>query len=388
MFYSKIQKFTSSLLIFSMLFVLIFRVPFYDMTSYATTPGDFRNLVSILVDQNTYNNSSVKSKIETYADNISGVLENTQVVIIPFPTNTSAFKIASLNESLYFEWYKSVKNVSFESKLVWTVLVWDFKLPVVFKDNESSKTILPFTDFEDKSYIYNHVTNKYEENEENIGWLKAEVWHWVISANWDLNKLGDYFDKNNDFYKWEGLFKTASWILNGDNDNNNDWVKDNVIPWDYKPYVFYYDQFREEKAINYSAYRWYKAYKDNKTDIVYNKFSKDLALRVKDAVMWSWTADIVNMMDDIADWFNVDWTPKEWVVEFWSNTLEYILNAKQALIDAELEWLWELWWVPDIQTRIITKKLINTFVEIFWKWVLSDFRSDVNKSWRYNWKWW
>jgi len=191
--------------------------------SYALDPSDFRKLISILVDENTYSNSTVRSKIETYADNISGVLDNTQVVIIPFPVNTSAFEIASLNESLYFEWYKSVSdNINFESKLVWTVLVWNFDLPVVYKDNESSRTILPFTDFEDKSYIYNHVTNKYEENEENVDWLKAEVWHWVISANWDLNKLNDYFDKNNDFYKWEWLFKTASWILNGDNDDKND----------------------------------------------------------------------------------------------------------------------------------------------------------------------
>jgi len=45
------------------------------------------------------------------------------VVILPTPKNTSAFKIASLNESLFFEGYKGIENVSFQSKLVGTVLV-------------------------------------------------------------------------------------------------------------------------------------------------------------------------------------------------------------------------------------------------------------------------
>jgi hypothetical protein len=31
------------------------------------------------------------------------VLENTRVVILPIPRDASAFKIASLSESLYFE---------------------------------------------------------------------------------------------------------------------------------------------------------------------------------------------------------------------------------------------------------------------------------------------
>jgi hypothetical protein len=50
-------------------------------------------------------------------------------------------------------------------------------LPEVYKNNNSKKTLLPYVDFEDKKYIYNHKTLKYEENNDNIDDLKAEIWH-------------------------------------------------------------------------------------------------------------------------------------------------------------------------------------------------------------------
>jgi hypothetical protein len=36
------------------------------------------------------------------------------------------------------------------------------------QDNEIAKTVLPYTDFLDKSYIFNRETNVYEENFDNI----------------------------------------------------------------------------------------------------------------------------------------------------------------------------------------------------------------------------
>jgi hypothetical protein len=41
--------------------------------------------------------------LERYAEDISSVLDNTQVVILPTPASATAYQIASLNESLYFE---------------------------------------------------------------------------------------------------------------------------------------------------------------------------------------------------------------------------------------------------------------------------------------------
>jgi len=73
--------------------------------------------VSIIVDTDTY--SDIDSELERYAKDIQGVLENTKVVILPTPINTPAFNIASMNEALYYEGYKSLdSNVDFESKLI------------------------------------------------------------------------------------------------------------------------------------------------------------------------------------------------------------------------------------------------------------------------------
>jgi len=73
-------------------------------------------LVSILVDEKTY--SKISSEIKIYSKNISNALENTKVVVLPFPEDASTYDIASINESLYYEGYNSLNDVDFESRLV------------------------------------------------------------------------------------------------------------------------------------------------------------------------------------------------------------------------------------------------------------------------------
>ena len=370
--YSKIQKFISSFIILLLLCSITFRVPFFGFNTYAGN-SDFYNLVSIIVDENTYD--EVDSEIEKYAKNIQGVMKNTKVVILPTPKNTSAFKIASLNEALYFEWYKSVADVDFESKLVWTVLIWDFNLPIVFKENKSSKTILPFTDFENKSYIFNHEFNRYEENKSNIEWIKSEIWHWVISPNlWSFNLnikwLKDYFKKNNDFYNWTWNFKYSDWFLN--------WDKKTWVPSNYKPFVFYYDQIREEKSLNYTSFRWYKTYLSNKEDIVYNRFSKDLSKKISDDILWA-SDNITWLINNISE-KNKFIPKKERIFDIKESTLKQINKLDKNPINTKN--------VPDIQTRHITKNLSKNFIEIFAKWVFWEFRLDVKNAWRYTWTGW
>jgi hypothetical protein len=65
--YSKIQKSISSLVLFSLLFGLTFRVPFFDYKTYAGS-SDYYNLVSIIIDEDTYD--SIASEIKRYASDI------------------------------------------------------------------------------------------------------------------------------------------------------------------------------------------------------------------------------------------------------------------------------------------------------------------------------
>jgi hypothetical protein len=90
-------------LIFFILFNLGLRVPFSQFFAPKTNAEnkDFYNLVSVIVNEDIY--SGVESKLKRYAKDIESVLDNTKVVLIPTPQDASAFQIASLIESLYYE---------------------------------------------------------------------------------------------------------------------------------------------------------------------------------------------------------------------------------------------------------------------------------------------
>jgi len=352
--YTKIQKILSGLVLFSLLFSISFRIPFFSFLKgdVFAQKSTFYNLVSVLVQEDIYN--SVQSNVRRYASDIQGVLENTRVVILPIPKWASAFKIASMNEALYYDGYKWLTNAIFDSKLIWTVLVWDFPIPVVSDKWKKAKTIIPYVDFKDKEYVYNHKTNTYEKNNSNYNQFSAEIWHWVITPNtwtksWDITAINDYFDKNHDYYTGQGKFKTSDWIINA-----KSW-----IPTNYKPYVFYYDQFREKKSINFQAYKWYQAFLANIEDISYNRFSKDLAGRVKDLVLWGSQNTVSNLIKNLPSYVNT-----------WS-----------------LQWsIWpDISKSSDIQTMPITQKTIKRFLEIFNSTSFWNFKKNVHNAWRYNW---
>jgi len=353
--YNKIQKILSGLVLFSLLFSITFRIPFFSFfENVFAQKTNFYNLVSILVQEDIY--PWVKANINRYAKDIQWVLENTRVVILPIPAWASAFKIASMNESLYYDGYKWLTNVKFDSKLIWTVLVWDFPLPVVYDNWKTAKTIVPYVDFKDKQYIYDNKTKKYEKNNSNYDGFKAEIWHWVITPNtWtkvsDISAINNYFDKNHDYYTGQWKFKTTDWIIN--------WKGD--IPSNYKPYVFYYDQFREEKSISFQSYKWYQALLANLEDITYNRFSKQLANRVKNFVLGDSKKQALDLINNLPSYVNTG--ALQW--DLWPNLTKS----------------------SDIQTMPITRKTIKKFIEIFNSASFWDFKKNVYNSWRYNGLW-
>lgn len=347
--YNKFQKFTSSFLIFFLLFSITFRFPIGNIDVLADN-RDYYDLVSIIVDSETY--YEIDSELKRYSKDISSNLENTKVVILPVDKETSVYQIASMNEALYYQWYKAFSDVNYESSLVWTVLVWDIEIPEVYIWEDFSKTIFPYVDFDDKSYIYSSLTNRYESNTENTTGLIAEIWHWVISPNtWDfdddIKKLKDFFDKNNDFYEWKGLYDADKWYMNGDLSDD--------LNQSYEPYVFYFDSVRENQSLNYSSYVWYNLYQENKEDLVYNRFTSDFANYLKEKFSWKDTDDILSMVSNIDD----------------------SIDVSQFSQDENMD-------LQDIQARHIIKNSIKSFVEIFSPWSIGDLRKDIYNAWRYN----
>ena len=218
--FSKLQKIISSFLLFIFFFWQVFWLSFFSLFSNIVNAEnrEFNDLVSIIVTEDVYD--ELNNEIERYAEDIHGYLDNTRVVILPIKNDTTAFTIASMNENLFYEGYKWLKPwVNFESKLIWTVLIWNIKLPIIWDNWKIIKSILPFTDFEDKQFIYNPKTKIFEKNTENIEWIKPEIFHWIISPNtWNKEKnieqIKDFLDKNHDFYIWENLFDSKKKVLN------------------------------------------------------------------------------------------------------------------------------------------------------------------------------
>ncbi|NDK10028.1 VCBS repeat-containing protein [Candidatus Gracilibacteria bacterium] len=348
-----LQKILSGLLIFFLLFSVTLQIPFQQYFSYKAfaAQDEYYNLVSIIVDEDTY--SAVRSKLVRYSRDIQGVLENTKVVILPTPSDASVLDIASLNESLYNEGYKSVKdNINFESRLVGTVLVGKIPVPLVFDGAQSGKSILPYVDFTEKSYIFDQLSSKYQKSDEANTELEPEIWHGVISPNTgnvgdDIDSIKDYFDKNHDFYIGKGIFNQNKGIIDGEATEAND---------DYEPYVFYYDQFRENNALQYQKYVGYQAYLQNIEDITYNRYSKDLAGKVKDQVLGVQNLEIADLLKNVDPSFDISG----------------LSNGPDTT------------GAPDVSTRYITDNATKKFLEIFNGSTLSEMRKHVFNAGRYN----
>ena len=349
------KKITSLFLLFFFFFSITFRIPvelFIWASSYATN-DDFYDLISLIVDEETY--EETRPKLVQYSRDIQWKLENTRVVIIPTPSDASILDIASLNESLYYEWYKAHKDVSYESRLVGTVLVWKIPVPVVFQEEDSFRSILPYVDFEDKAFVFDHNEWKYNRNKNTRKDFQAEIWHGLISPNtWnletDIQAIEDYFDKNHDFYSWQGVFDQEKRVLDGTDDNAKD---------DYEPHVFYYDQFRENEALQYQKYMGYEMYMQNIEDITYNRYSKELAEKVRDQVLWVQNIEISELIQNVDPDFDVS------SLSSWPD-----VNSSS-----------------DIITRYVTDNSTKRYLEIFNSSTLGDMRKHVYNAWRYNEGW-
>ncbi|MDA7494827.1 hypothetical protein N8455_00635, partial [Candidatus Gracilibacteria bacterium] len=268
---------------------------------------------------------------------------------MPTPADATTFQIASLNESLYLEGMKSVNNGSDQEKLIGTVLVGDLPVPVIFNDTDAQKSIIPYVDFEDKYYHYNHVSKRYSENDTNIDGLNVEIWHGIVAPNsgsqeGNIDAINKYFDKNNDYYTGQGLFDDSKGVMNG--------LVGSDISDNHTPYVFYFDQFREEQSLSYDSYNAYLAFVENKEDILYNRYNTELAEKIQEKVLGSQEESLDELKSLLGE--------------------DFEMNSP------------ELTNIPDIQTRHIINKVTKKFAEIFSKGSIGELRKNVHNAGRYN----
>ena len=132
--------------------------------------------------------------------------------------------------------------------------------------------------------------------------------------------------------------------------------KDTAAPESYEPQVFYYDQFRENAALQYENYIGYDMYLQNIEDITYHRYSKELAEKVKDQILGIQNLEIQDLL------INVD-------PEFDISALSNGPNVESS---------------SDVLTRYITDNATNKFLEIFNSSTLGDIRKYVYNAGRYN----
>ena len=181
-----VSKYISGFLIFSLLISQTIRVDFFDTAQ--ASPQNYRDIVSIVVDKETYKSES--SKIQRYAKDIEGYLGNTRVSLFIVDPDTPPSVIAAKNERLYNEG----DGEDGISRLVGTILIGNIPIPVVSYDGDRFPSLYPYVDFVDKKFVYNTRSKQYETvPNSTTNHSEVEIWHGVINpaVGREWNSSGD-----------------------------------------------------------------------------------------------------------------------------------------------------------------------------------------------------
>jgi hypothetical protein len=329
--WDRIKKWLSSLLIFVLLATQIVDLP--TLIPGATAAGSQSpNLVSIIVSEST-NSGGLKSRIKRYASDIQANLSNTRVVIVEVSDSAAPHTIAALNEKLYYE-----GDGNGISKLVGTVLIGKLPVPVVHKGSKSFLSIFPYTDFDDKVFVYDTTSGLYQAADTPILRDTPEIWHGVMqpntgSADGDTAKLAEFLDKTHDFYSKTGVFAQTS----------------------AEPSVIYLDLYHDQNATKPQDFKAYNTYLKYLEDLSYNRYNKYLAKELYDTYQ--------SFQDPLKD---VD------PAELKAMGLEF---PKVDAMDFSS--------TPDIQTRAAILKSVKQFFEVFNEKYIGDILKAVNNTGRY-----
>lgn len=330
--YSRTQKWLSSFLIFSLLFLQTFEVPMLSSTrAEAKVNAD---VVSFIVDEDIYG-GAVKSRVLQYAKDVQAYLPNTRVVIFPVQKTANPFSIASINEKLFYE-----GDGEGLSRLVGTILIGEVPLPVVHKEGKAFMSVYPYVDFDNKSFVYDQTKKSYGYTTKTLTDEKPEIWHSVIRPNTgDTSKNKDelvaFFNKTHDFYNKQGLFSS-----------------DNTPQ---EPRVFYMDTFHDQETSSPEMWKSYNLYLENIEDITYRRFNKYLAKKLYDASQGIYSLNSDSVKDPTI----------RSILETYSGSTMDISRA------------------PDITTKDIIEKSVKQFFEVFNAKYMGDVLRYIHNTGRY-----
>lgn len=204
-------------------------------------------------------------RIKRFAEDLQKNSPKTVVKILTYDSaEETLLDVISALENLY---KNGDKDLNIDSRLRGVVLIGDVPLPVVNKNGNRFISMFPLTDFDDKAYVYNPLTQSFDLNTA-VSLQKPEIWHGVLKApndnkfpNGDTNRLAEFFDKNHLYHEGEDDFSTFGQKL------------------------FFGDFITEEENLNEDEYALYQNLIENMDDLAYMRFNKTWAANVANNVV-------------------------------------------------------------------------------------------------------
>ena len=221
--------------------------------------------------KNLYPNSlkvaTLPDRVKRYALDVQKSQPFTKAIIVRVKKDEPTESIAGALEKLYLEGDGTAGEIN---KLTGIVIVGDVPLPVVNKGGNRFPSVFPYTDFEDKTYLYDSVTKDFIPNPD-VGAAKADIWHGLITPpvkGQEGNELlAYYFDKNYLFHCKAPLLPL---------DPTATCAADAAQFQQFTRKLLYMDLINEFKQMDKQGYGNYLRYLANWENLTYERYSKYL----------------------------------------------------------------------------------------------------------------
>lgn len=340
--------------------------PFAESFSFP----DRYDLVAILVEQGLYEDpedydglfgkvkgplsrTTIKERVDRYAIDLQNALPGTRSLVIQVDRFERPENITAVLERLYFE--GDPKEPNRIAYLKGVVIIGEVPLPVVHKEGNRFISLFPYTDFEQKVYVWNSVTSDFEFDAENPN-PQPEIWHGVVrpplgTDTPDSKKLlAAYFDKNHLYHIGDPAYTT----------------------FDKK--IFFQDFFHERKNLNPIAYKNYLNFLEHQDDIAYLRYTKKLYQDLTGASQEDFEKDL-NEAKELQEELEKQgipfdsFVPKPDLPENAPQAVKDAVKGKSKPVNPKI--------IPDILTKVskMSDNLMFRFHEVFTKYpnLINDF---------------
>ncbi len=214
---------------------------------------------------NSLKAATLQERIRRYALDAQKSQPFTKSVILKVKKNEPVENIAYTLEKLYLEGDGTSGEIN---RLIGIVVVGDVPLPVVNKGGNRFVSLFPYTDFEDKTYVFDAATKDFVPNPE-VATPKADIWHGVIkppvSGQEGNELLAFYFDKNY-------LYHCKNSVCRADSANFKTFSRK----------LFFMDLIAEYDLMDKQGFGNYLRYLANLESITYFRYNKHLLSRMMD----------------------------------------------------------------------------------------------------------